>query len=257
MNTLNPLPDSSTLTVRILCVGEEEAGKSTFLTTYIDPTMDYKQVKDSPCSIFSQLELQSLDRPVWVEFYELSNSYPDYMGCYMEKTYDAVVFFYDLTDKRSRNRLYVWMRLIQQYKGQSFWELPVLLIGLKKNEILEEQLEDKIQDVVSQFRGIFKHRCFLYAGNTVKEARDLLELTLFVKRIITGKYKNSTEWEKYRILKSMRTYNFMYTYYEMAMETFQVVYDRAKETVEAMNLGGIARRASQVYLQFTEKLSTY
>lgn len=46
-----------------------------------------------------------------------------------------------MTDKKSRNRLNLWLRLLEEFKKSEVWSLPVLLIGLKKNLLFSDECE--------------------------------------------------------------------------------------------------------------------
>lgn len=110
----------------------------------------------------------------------------------------------------------------------------------------------------NQFHRIFSEKSFLYFGEDIdQEKKNSEHFDIFVKRVISKKYKDSTQWEKYKLIQSYHIYNYMYTYWEILKISAEVMMQKAKGAVEAMNLGGLVERASEVYVRLTDKLSHY
>lgn len=113
--------------LNILCVGEIQAGKSSFLCHYTG-----SKEEDSIYKIFLKKH-----NDLAVFLHELESE----VEVYLKYPYDGILFFMDLVNfhKTSQNIL-KWLELCSEHNGINIFKIPLRVIVMKTNQFTPQQL---------------------------------------------------------------------------------------------------------------------
>ncbi|CAF9932485.1 MAG: hypothetical protein HETSPECPRED_008379 [Heterodermia speciosa] len=179
--------DDERATVSILLLGDPGCGKTTFLSAIVPTwTSRLSQGVSSPHTRLpaSSPLLRDLDQPfpfdirLYNRHYRFEFSDTASPENWTLHTPDFAILCYDISDRRSlHNAAHVWRKAVARHHVQDREEIPVMLLGLKRDLRLEEG-DKRIVDPQEGYRVAQEMRCDRYAecsavtGELMKEAME-------------------------------------------------------------------------------------
>jgi hypothetical protein len=156
---------------------------------------------------------------IGAEFYELpSTSNLEYNSCYMDNDFDGIVYFFEMTKSNICDELAQFLRAYSIASGASIWETPILLIGLKKDNICDERFEWYKGKVMGYLENIFPKDNILFFKRDPLDKRCRQELGClngFVETIALSKMVCKTAPPDYLMMNSVQSYRLLHTVREL------------------------------------------
>ena len=115
--------------IRLITLGNSKVGKSSYILRYTDNEFSFHISTTIGLDFKDKIETLDNHESVKIILYD-TNGQERYksISFNMLKNADAVLLFYDITDKESFNSIKDWMQSIYQFKDKEF---PIVLIGNK------------------------------------------------------------------------------------------------------------------------------
>lgn len=158
---------SNLKTIKITCNGDYKVGKSDFLRRYAcdDSSTDNEDAGEVFVKILTEPPLK-----IGVELYELpSSANLDHQSCYTSIVCDAIVFFFETSNQKLGEHLASWLRHYFRDNLESLWQVPILLVGLKKDKLTPVEFAHERSKRLGEMRDVFRGSNLIFFGRDCEE----------------------------------------------------------------------------------------
>ena len=178
------------ITFKIITLGDSEVGKTSIIRRYLENKFAYDTLPTLGFIKSKKKIILKNKKNIFLELCDTSGQerYASLSPLYV-KNADAVLFVFDLNNKKSFNNIKNWMKFFKD-NTNSENNMPTYLIGNKKD--LEKNVED---DEIEIFKD--EHKDIIYKETSAKEEDNQIEeLFREMGELLYDKYKKNPHKNK-------------------------------------------------------------